>query len=422
MQIIHTCCCGLDVPKKQIVACLLQFDAAGHSQPEIRTFTQRVPAMTQDILVLADWLTTAGCTHVAMERTGVYWKPVYNLLEGLFALLVVNAHHVKAVPGRKTDVKDAEWLADLLQHGLLRASFVPPTRQRELRDLTRHRSTLVAERARIVNRLQKVLEDANIKLAAVASDIAGVSARAILQGLLDGETDVQVLSKLAKGRMRSKRALLEQALVGRMRPHHAFLITEHLSHLNYVDESIARFTNELQERLYDADTDIALLDTIPGVSRRAAEVILAEIGRDMGRFPSAKHLASWAGMCPGNHERAGKRTSGNPRKGSRWLRQVLIEAAHGAAHTKHTYLGALYRRMQARRGTKKALVAVGHAMLVIIYYVLSRKEPYQDLGANSFDARDRQAVQRRLVRRLEQLGYQVTVQTSTAPSEGVFSE
>jgi transposase len=267
-----------------------------------------------------------------------------------------------------------------------------------------------------------VLEDTNIKLAAVASDIAGISARAMLQGLLEGQTDVQALAELAQGRMRSKRALLEQALTGRLRPHHAFLISEHLSHLDYLDEAIERFTSELAEQLKDADEDIELLDSVPGLSRRSAEILLAEIGRDMSRFPSAKHLASWAGMCPGNHESAGKRKSGKTRKGSRWLRQVLIEAAHGAAHTKHTYLAALYRRMQARRGTKKALVAVGHAILVMIYHVLSRREPYKDLGANYFDERDRQAVQRRLIRRLEQLGYQVTVQLGAPPPDPAFSE
>jgi transposase len=403
MQIVHACCCGLDVHKKSVVACLMSFDAKGRRRKEVRTFG----TMTQDLLALSDWLTAAGCTHVAMESTGVYWKPVYNLLEGLFDLLVVNAQHIKRVPGRKTDVQDAEWIADLLQHGLLRGSFVPPTAQRQLRDLTRHRSTLVAERARIVNRLQKVLEDANIKLAAVASDITGVSARMMLQALLEGERDSTVLAQLARGRMRAKRDLLEQALCGRMRPHHAFMLTEHLSHLEYLDESIGRFTDEVNDRLSDAAEQIMLLDTIPGLSRRAAEVILAEIGTDMSRFPSAKHLASWAGICPGNYESAGKRKSGKTRKGSRWLRQLLIEAAHGAAHTKQTYLGALYRRLAARRGTKKALVAVGHAILVITYHVLTRREPYQDLGANYFDERDRQAVERRLVRRLEQLGYEV---------------
>jgi transposase len=243
----------------------------------------------------------------------------------------------------------------------------------------------------------------------------------MLDGLLNGETNVEALAELAKGRMRSKRALLEQALVGRMRPHHAFLITEHLSHLDYLDDAIIHFTNELKERLAEAEAEIDLLDTIPGISRRAAEVLLAEIGRDMSRFPSAKHLASWAGICPGNHESAGKRKSGKTRKGSVWLRQVLIEAAHGAAHTKQTYLGALYRRMQARRGTKKALVAVAHAILVIVYHVLSRHEPYHDLGSNYFDERDKQAVQRRLVRRLEHLGYQVQVQPLPPLTEAVFS-
>ncbi len=405
MQILHSCCCGLDVHKKQIVACLMFTDSAGKRQKEIRTFG----TMTADILSFSDWLASAGCTHLAMESTGVYWKPIYNLLEGLFELLVVNAQHIKMLPGRKTDVRDAEWIADLLQHGLLRASFIPSSNQRELRDLTRHRSTLVSERARIVNRLQKVLEDTNIKLASVASDITGVSARKMLHALIDGERDAATLAAMAKGRMRSKQALLEQALNGRMREHHAFLIAEHLNHIDYLDESITRFTTEINQRLMNEMPEIELLDTIPGVSARTAEILLAEIGTDMDRFPSAKHLSSWAGMCPGNNESAGKRKTGKTRKGSKWLRQVLTEAAHGAAATKNTYLGALYRRLAPRRGTRKALVAVGHAILVIVYHVLKRGEPYQDLGANYFDQRDQQNVRRRLVRRLEQLGYQVNL-------------
>lgn len=406
MQIIHSCCCGLDVHKKQTVACLMFTDSAGRRQKQIRTFG----TMTEDILALCDWLSGAGCTHLAMESTGVYWKPIFNLLEGLFEILVVNAQHVKTLPGRKTDVRDAEWIADLLQHGLLKGSFIPPQNQRQLRDLTRHRSTLVAERARIVNRLQKVLEDANIKLASVASDITGTSARLMLQALLNGEQDVAALAQLARGRMRSKRDLLKQALSGRLNSHHAFLIAEHLSHIDYLDESIAHFTGEINERLNADQQEIALLDTIPGVSSRTAEILLSEIGTDMSRFPSAKHLSSWAGMCPGNNESAGKRKTGKTRKGSRWLRQVLTEAAHGAAATKQTYLGALYRRLAARRGKKKALVAVGHAILVIVYYVLKRKEPYQELGVNYFDERNRMNVQRRLLKRLEQLGYQVQLQ------------
>lgn len=412
MQILHSCCCGLDVHKKQIVACLMFTDSAGRRQKEIRTFG----TMTADILSFSDWLTSAGCTHLAMESTGDYWKPIYNLLEGLFEILVVNAQHIKALPGRKTDVRDAEWIADLLQHGLLRSSFIPSPNQRELRDLTRHRSTLVAERARIVNRLQKVLEDTNIKLASVAKDITGVSARKMLQALLNGERDVTVLAELAKGRMRSKRSLLELALNGRLREHHGFLITEHLNHIDYLDNSITRFTSEINRRLMQEVKEIELLDTIPGISARTAEILLAEIGTDMARFPSAKHLSSWAGMCPGNNESAGKRKTGKTRKGSKWLRQVLTEAAHGAAATKNTYLGALYRRLAPRRGTRKALVAVGHAILVIVYHVLKRGEPYQDLGANYFDERDQQSVRRRLVRRLEQLGYQVNLEAMTEVS------
>jgi transposase len=387
-------------------------DSAGKRQKEIRTFG----TMTAEILSFSDWLASAGCTHLAMESTGVYWKPIYNLLEGLFELLVVNAQHIKMLPGRKTDVRDAEWIADLLQHGLLRASFIASSNQRELRDLTRHRSTLVAERAPIVNRLQKVLEDTNIKLASVASDITGASARKMLQALLDGERNATVLAAMSKGRMRSKQALLEQALCGRMREHHAFLIAEHLAHVDYLDSSILRFTTEINERLSKEVQAIELLDTIPGISTRTAEILLSEIGTDMARFPSAKHLSCWAGMCPGNNESAGKRKTGKTRKGIKWLRQVLTEAAHGAAATKNTYLGALYRRLAPRRGTRKALVAVGHAILVIVYHVLKRGEPYQDFGANYFDQRDQQNVRRRLVRRLEQLGYQVNLEAVSAAS------
>lgn len=403
MQVLYPCCCGVDVHKKTVVACLLITDRAGRVRQTIRSFG----TWTAELLTLVDWLAAAGCTHVAMESTGVYWKPVYNLLEGQFEVLVVNAHHLKAVPGRKTDVQDAAWIADLLRHGLVRGSFVPPAAQRELRDLTRHRTSLVAERARIINRLQKVLEDANLKLASVVSDIRGRSARAMLEALLAGETDPRTLAALARGRLCSKRAQLEPALVGRLRPHHGFLLREHLNHLDYLDGAIAHFSDEIARRLQAEEEALTLLDTIPGLSRRSGEILLAEIGGDLTRFPSAKHLASWAGMCPGNCESAGHRKTGKTRKGDRWLRQVLIEAAHGAAATKHTYLGALYRRLSARRGKKKALVALGHAILEIVYHVVKRRVPYAELGENYFDERDRQAVKRRLVRRLENLGYQV---------------
>jgi transposase len=351
-----------------------------------------------------------GCSHVAMESTSSYWRPVYNLLEGQFEVLVVNAYHMKAVPGRKTDVKDAEWIANLLQHGLLRPSFIPSPAQRQWRDLTRYRTHLIEERARITNRLQAVLEDANIKLAAVVTDVRGVSARAMLEALVAGETDAATLSELARGRLRVKRELLAQALAGRFTAHHAFLVTEHLSHLDYLEEAITRTSSEIEQRLQDEQASIELLDTVPGISRRSAEILLAELGTDLSRFPSAKHLASWAGMCPGNQETGGRRLSGKTRKGNAWLRQVLIEIAHVAAKTKDTYLAAQYRRIAARRGKKRALVALGHTILVIIYHILTRREPYYDLGANYFDKRDHQRVEQRLVHRLERLGYQVNLQ------------
>lgn len=409
MNVVYERCCGLDIHKKSVVACLL---TPGGKQ--VRTFG----TMTQEILAMADWLSEAGCTHVAMESTGVYWKPIYNLLEGYeqLQLLVVNAAHIKAVPGRKTDVKDAEWIADLLRHGLLQGSFVPDAPQRELRELTRHRITLVRERARIVNRLQKVLEDANIKLASVATDIMGVSGRAMLEGLVaeagEGQTDPSVLANLAKGRLRHKHEELAQALQGRFKAHHRFMIIEHLGHIDYLDEAIERVSAEIEEKIapFVTEGELEALDTVSGIGIRAAQVLVGEIGTDMSRFPSASHLASWAGVCPGNKQSGGKRLSGKTTKGSPWLRQVLMEAAHGAAHTKNTYLSALYRRIAARRGHKKALVAVAHAILVIVYHVLSRKENYQELGGNYFDERERQMIERRAVRRLEQLGYRVQLE------------
>jgi transposase len=321
---------------------------------------------------------------------------------------------MKTVPGRKTDVKDAEWIADLLRHGLIRGSFIPSPAQRQLRDLTRYRTHLVEERARLTNRLQTVLEDANVKLASVVTDIRGVSARAILAALIAGETDPVVLAELARGRMRSKREVLAQAVVGRFTPHHAFLITEHLSQLDYLEEAVERVSAEIAQRLADEQSALELLDTIPGVGQRAAEIILAEIGTDMTRFPSAKHLASWAGMCPGNKESGGKRLSGKTRKGNPWLRQVLIEVAHAASKTKDTYLSAQYRRLATRRGKQRALVALGHTILVMVYHILTRRGPYRDLGPLYFDVLDRHRVQQRLVQRLERLGYTVNLQPVAA--------
>ena len=413
MQVLHGCCCGLDIHKRFVVACMLTTAADGQVQKVTRTFS----TMTDELLALLDWLTEVGCTHVAMESTSAYWRPVYNLLEGHLTVLVANAYHIKAVPGRKTDVRDAEWIADLLRHGLLRGSFIPSPEQRQLRDLTRYRTHLVEERARVTNRLQMVLEDANVKLAAVVTDVRGVSARAILEALVAGESDPTTLADLARGRLRAKRELLTRAVVGRFTAHHAFLITEHLSQLDYLEEAMERVSAEIAQRLQAEHDAIDLLDTVPGIGRRAAEIIIAEIGTDLARFPSAKHLASWAGMCPGNAESGGKRLSGKTRKGNRWLRQVLIEIAHVAAKTRGTYLAAQYRRIAARRGKKRALVAVAHTVLVIIYHILTRREPYRDLGEAYFDHLERQHVERRLVRRLERLGYSVTLAPATPGPE-----
>jgi transposase len=404
MQVMYERCAGLDVHKKTVVACVVT--PVGQ---ETRTFT----TMTADLLTLADWLLACGCTHVAIESTGDYWKPVFNILEGTCEVILVNAQHVKAVPGRKTDVKDAAWLAELLQHGLLRASFIPPVAQRELRDLTRYRSTFIRERVTLINRVQKLLEDANIKLAAVASDIMGVSGRAILAALIAGHTDPHTLAELAKGRLRSKREPLAKALDGRVKPHHRFVLTELLCQIDGLDDTIARFDAQIQAICGPFEEAVALLDTIPGIARHTAEMLVAEIGTDMSRFPSADHLASWAGVAPGNHESAGKRASGKTRKGNRFLRTTLVQAAHVAARTKGTYLSAQYRRLATRRGKKRAIMAVAHSILVIAYYMIQRQEPYREVGADFFDRLQPEDTARRLIKRLEGLGYQVTLQNSS---------
>jgi transposase len=409
MRVVYERCCGLDVHKSSVVACVLAMGASGEPRKEVRTFG----TMTADILALAEWLVGWGCTHVAMESTGVYWKPIWNLLEGSFTLLLANARHIKAVPGRKTDVRDSEWIADLLQHGLLQPSFVPDRPQRELRELTRYRTSLIRERAAEVNRLQKTLEGANIKLAAVATDIAGKSGRQMVAALVGGTTDPAALADLAKGRMREKLPALERALAGCVGPHQRFLLAEQLAHVEYLDASIDRVSGEIQERLRPDEDAIARLVTIPGVARRTAEVLVAEIGTDMRQFPTARHLASWAGLCPGNNESAGKRKSGRTRKGNPWLRTALVEVAQAAGRARQTYLGAHYRRLASRRGKKKACVAVGHTILGIAYHVLDRGTTYEDLGPQYFDRRDRTAVERRLVSRLESLGYKVTIEPIT---------
>jgi transposase len=405
MEVVYSRCCGLDLHKRTVVACLLTPGPRAKPVKEVRTFG----TMTDDLLALADWLTAAGCTHVAMESTGVLWKPIYNLLEGSFELLLVNAHHVKTVPGRKTDVRDSEWLADLLRHGLLRASFVPARPQREVRELTRYRTTLVRERSAEVNRLQKTLEGANIKLGAVASSLVGRSAREMIEGLLADAPDPAGLADLARGRLREKLPELERALTGRVGPHQRFLLAQQLAHIDYLDVAIERVSAEIAERLQPEDETLTRLATIPGVGRRIAEIVAAELGVDVTRFPSAGHLAAWAGVAPGNHESAGKRLSGKARKGSPWLRTALVEAAQAAARTQDTYLAAQYRRLAPRRGQKRAIVAVAHTILVIIYHLLCDQTTYRELGATYFDERERQDVERRLVRRLEALGNTVSL-------------
>jgi transposase len=405
MNVLYEQCCGLDIHKRIVVACVIVPGPGGQPVKEVRSFG----TMTDDLLRLADWLVANGVTHVAMESTGVYWKPIWNLLEEQFALVLVNARHVKAVPGRKTDAKDCEWLADLLHHGLLRPSFVPDRPQRELRELTRYRTSLVQERSAEVNRLQKTLEGANIKLGDVATDIMGLSSRQMLAALVGGETDAAALAQLAQGRLRDKLPALERALAGRVGSHQRFLLAQQLAHIDFLDAAIGEVSAEIAERLRPFDAQLERLATIPGVGRRTAEVLLAEIGTDMRRFSTSGHLASWAGMCPGNDESAGKRRSGKTRKGSPWLRSILIEAARAAGRTKRTYLAAQYHRLAARRGTKRAAVAVGHTILVIAYRLLSEGDVYRELGDRYFDERDRHAVERRLVARLEGLGYTVSL-------------
>jgi len=410
MEVVYPRCAGLDVHKKTVVAAIIVADPNGALHKETQTFG----TMTADLLMLSDWLAAQGVTHVAMESTGEYWKPVFNILEATFEVWLVNAQHIKAVPGRKTDVNDAEWIADLLRHGLLRASFIPPLGQRELRELTRHRSNFVRERANLINRVHKVLESANIKLASVATDVMGVSGRAMLAAIIEGQATPSEMAELSKGRMRDKRDQLAKALEGRVKPHHRFVLTELLCQIDGLDESLARFDQQIADYCAPFEAAVTLLDTIPGVARQTAEVIVSEIGTDMSRFPSAAHLAAWAGVAPGNNESAGKRRSGRTRKGNRPLCAALNQAANAASHTKATYLSAQYHRLAGRRGKKKAIVAVEHSILVIAYYLIKRQEPYRELGGNYFDNRRPEATAKHLVKRLEQLGYEVTIQQPSA--------
>ena len=409
MDVVHERCCGLDIHKKLIVACSIVPGSDGKPRKQVRSFG----SMSDDLEKLSTWLTEQGVSHVAMESTGSFWKPVFNVLEERFELLLVNAQHLKAVPGRKTDVKDAEWIADLLRHGLVKASFVPDREQRELRELVRYRTSLIQERTAAANRLHKVLEGANVKLASVASDILGRSGREMLEALVAGETNPAAMAELARGKMRDKRATLERALAGRFGPHQRFLVAEVLAHIDFLDETIERLSAEIGDRERPFEAVLDRLDTIPGVGRRTAEIIVAEVGPDVQRFPTAGHLASWAGLCPGQDESAGKRRSGKTRKGNRWLRGALVEAAHSSTRTK-TYLAAQFRRLASRHGPKKAMVAVAHSILRIVYHLLLDEHPFEDLGEAYFDQRQRQQVSRRLQQRLERLGYRVQLEPLTS--------
>jgi transposase len=410
VETLHPRCAGLDVHKRTVVACARLAGGPGKPRPLVRTFA----TMTADLLALSDWLAEQGVTHVAMESTGVYWKPVYHLLEGRFQVLLVNAQHIKQVPGRKTDVKDCQWIAELLQHGLLRASFVPPPAIRELRDLTRQRAQLVGEKTAVANRIQKVLEDANIKLASVATDVLGASGRDMLEALIAGEADPEKLADLARRRLREKIPQLRLALAGRVTEHHRFLLRMHLDHLAHLEGLIDRLGARAGEVLAPFAEAAERLTTIPGVSRRAAEVVLAEVGTDMKQFPSAAHLASWAGLCPGSHESAGKRKGGRTTKGDRWLRAILVQAAWAASRTKGTYLAAQYHHLARRRGRKRALVAVAHTLLGIIYRLLKDGTTYRELGPDHLDRPDPERLTQRLVKRLERMGHKVTLEPKPA--------
>jgi transposase len=447
MDVMFTHCAGLDVHKKTVTACRVTPDLTGQQADGIMELKD-FGTMTADLLALSDWLAEAGITHVAMESTGEYWKPVYNILEGDCTVFLVNAAHVKQVPGRKTDKADARWLAKLMRYGLLQASFIPPAGQRDLRDLTRYRTKLVQERSRAVNRLQGVLERANIKLAAVATDIMGVSGRAMLAALIAGRADPGTMAELAKGRMRTKLPLLEQALTGLMRDHHRRLLTLQLAHIDFLDEQIDTLSADITRGLGELEAEappplpgdlagatgemgsagnreapllpmpfaqaIAVLDTIPGVDQRGAELLVAEWGTDMRRFGTASRLAAWTGVAPGNDESAGKQRSGKTRRGNRTLRTGLTQMAHAAARTKGTYVAAFYQRLAARRGKKRAIMAVAHAIVVSAFHMLSRHELYRELGPTYFDEQRRAHLVDRLTRRIERLGYRVSLEPAPA--------
>lgn len=406
MDVVIERACGMDVHKDNITACIITPEGK-----EIQTFSTK----TVFLLQMLDWIKQHSCTHVAMESTSVYWKPIVNLLEAEdIEFLVVNAQHMKAVPGRKTDVKDAEWIAKLLRHGLLKASYIPDRNQRELRELVRYRRSIIEERARQHNRIQKVLEGANIKLGSVVSDVLGVSARDMLNAIADGEEDPEKLANFARRTMKKKKEELELALKGYINPHQRLMLKTILSHIDFLTEQIEMLDQEVAKRVSSHQEDVEILDSIPGIATRMAEQILSEIGTDVKKqFPTAAHMCSWAGLVPGQNESAGKRKSAKTKKGNKYLRSALTEAAHSVRGSKN-YLGALYRRTASRKGKKRAGIVVAHAMLRISYYLLTRKEMYVDLGEDYFDKQRQQSIVRHSLKRLESLGYTVTLEEPKA--------
>ena len=406
IEILNKICAGLDIHKTRILACIRKLTESGEIITEIRTFG----TMTIELLALKEWMLSKGVTHVAMEATGVYWKPIWNILEGHFNLLLANPQHIKKVPGRKTDVKDCEWIAQLLQYGLLKNSFVPDKKQRQLRDMTRQRDKLVKQKASVANRIQKVLEDANIKLASVANDILGASGRTMLKAIINGEKDTDKLANMSLGRLREKIPELKYALEGNIEEHHIFMLKALMTQVEFLEKMINKYDKRIEEITIPFNLAIALLDTIPGINKITAQSLIAEIGINMEQFPSGKNIASWAGVCPGNNESAGKRKNCKTPKGNLSLHQVLSESAWAASRSRDTYLRALYLRLVPRKGTKKAIAALKHALLIIIYNVLKNKVPYHELGADYFLKLNKNGLKRYHVKRLEKLGFKVTLE------------
>jgi transposase len=426
MEVILKHCAGLDVHKKSISVCIRTTDAKGGIHKHFRTFG----TMTRNLLDMLDWLSKFGVTHVAMESTGVLWKPVYNILENFFEILLCNAKKLKHVPGRKTDMKDCEWIAQLLQHGLLSGSFIPPRPQRDLRDLTRHRAQLAAEKTRQVNRIHKVLEDANIKLGTVATDVMGTSGRDMLKAIIGGEDDPGKLAQFARGRLRRKAVDLELALEGKVSEHHRFLLKMHLEHVEYLERQIEELTRRIEDCMVSeelnrtdenargggpvpfAEAQEFLMD-IPGLNEISIQAILAEIGTDMNQFPSSQKLTSWSRICPGSHESAGKRKNVSTGQGNRWLKSVLCQCAWSASHTKDTYFSAQYKRLAKKRGKRRAMIAVAHSLLTIIYHMIKKRSNYKELGADFFDSLNPERIVRYHVKRIESFGFTVSLEADS---------